>query len=184
MFPIVNNLNQLSSAINTLNQEVAKLKGDKTTRMGTDSLSLKASIDNIKDDLNKNVIDLSASINDIKRSVENFKLEITRDIGMIEATILRKCESSMNKMVSDRINIAIESQKNTFKDIVDHEIEQKLQAINAGLTLPDPTELDPFDITIGDKAAAPPAAPATSSPAPSAAKRTYARQRGSKPSAA
>ena len=181
MFPIVNNLNQLSSAINTLNQEVAKLKADKTStsKQGVDAGSLKKSIDSVRDDLGKNTIDISANINDIKRNVENFKLEITRDIGMIEATILRKCESAMNKMVSDKINLAIESQKNGMKDMINHEIEQKLHAINDGLTLPDPADLEPFDMTIGtDKDIGRPQPHAQASPPAAAPKRTYAKQRG------
>lgn len=168
MFPIVNNLNQLSSAINTLNQEVAKLKTDKTSQHGLDGVSLKNNIESVRADLNKTNIDINATLNDLKRNIENFKLEITRDIGMIEATILRKCESSMSKMVTDKLNLAMESQKSGFKEMIDQEIELKLHAINDGLTLPDATDVEPFDMTLGS----------SEKDVPAPTKRSYSKQRG------
>ena len=176
MFPIVNNLNQLSSAINTLNQEVAKLKLERVAQVGKDVGSLSSTIDSVRSEINKNAIDFTTTLNDLRRNIENHKLEIARDIGMIEATILRKCESSMSKMVTDKIHMAVESQKNSYKDLINHEIELKLHAINDGLNLPEPSELDPFDITMSagrsDKDASQVAATAPPS------KRSYAKQRG------
>jgi chromosome segregation ATPase len=55
-------------------------------------------------------------VTEVKRYVEAVKADVSRDIGMLEAVIIRKCEVTMSKMMNDKINIALDTHRNGTKE--------------------------------------------------------------------
>ena len=135
MFPIVQNLNNLASSLNSLRMEVHQLKVNQTTSALTAASSVNASnqvaaatvpvlqqqvanLDEAVKRVSSQNVQAMQNIVDVKRQLDSVKSEVSREVGMLEAMILRKCEVTMHKMINDKISVALDAQRSGLKDRV------------------------------------------------------------------
>ena len=135
MFPIVNNLNTLASSVNGLRAEVRQLQAaqqdailQQASSQNTNQTNAVVAIPLLQqqqtnlDDAFKRVssqtVQTMQGLVDVKRQLETIKAEMTREIGMLETMILRKCEVTMHKMINDKIAVALDAQRSGLKDRV------------------------------------------------------------------
>jgi hypothetical protein len=137
MFPIVQNVNNLANSLNILRAEVRSLRDAQAVQASQNMTSSHSSassqvaaatipiiqqqLSNLDDAMKRvsaQTVQIMQNVTDMKRQVEIIKTDISREIGMAEAMILRKCEVTMHKMISDKIAVALEAQRTGLKDRV------------------------------------------------------------------
>jgi hypothetical protein len=118
MFPIVHNLNALASSVHQLKHELHEIKNSMGHISGASGSTHSSVPPEVVEDIKKLALQTTQGVSEVKKYVDAVKAEVTRDIGMLETMISRKCEVTMNKMINDKINIVLESQRSGSKDTV------------------------------------------------------------------
>jgi hypothetical protein len=117
MFPIVQNLNALAANVHQLKHEMHEIRNSVSKAGVQGNVSGGQIPADVIDDIKSLAAQTTQGVNDVKKYVDVVKADVTRDISMLEAMISRKCEVTMNKMINDKINIILESQRSGSKDI-------------------------------------------------------------------
>jgi hypothetical protein len=132
MFPIVHNVNQLIASVNVLKCDVQRLKAARNASLdedgnpaasaheGTDAAMAKMRLE-IKD-VDKVATDVSRTVSEMKRYVDAIKVDVERSVSMNETTVLRKCEVALNRMVQDRIAVALDRERGHTQDRIASEV--------------------------------------------------------------
>ncbi len=113
-------LNNISMSINRLAIEIEGIKQTQTKGV---SAVTGPSVSNSQVD------EIRSTLTDLKKHTDGIKADVTRDMNMLETMILRKCEITMNKMINDKINIAMETQKVNLKDLVATEMAKSSSSL-------------------------------------------------------
>jgi ABC-type transporter Mla subunit MlaD len=118
MFAITQQMNALMGAVNnlqvqvnTLNNKIAALSTTQRDSSGADFSqkvdSLSGNIDDIKRSLNKIQVDTVSKHNDIKKDLDSNK----KEVKLLETTLTRKMEQTINKSVKDRTDLVADELK-------------------------------------------------------------------------
>lgn len=110
------------------------------------------------------IADCHTRISDVKRGVDAVKIDYTKEIALLESSLSRKIEANVNKMLNDKIAVALEAHHGVIKDIVATELSAQPQATETTGPAPD----DDFEMSVtlagAPAPAVTPAAPATPAP--------------------
>lgn len=136
MFPIVSHINSLANSIHVIKGEINDLRNSvaASTRapapiqqVALPPVIPQAVIDDIKSVANQT----TQGVNEVRRYVDTVKSEIMREISMLESMIIRKCEITLNKMINDKVNIALDSQRSSGRDNVSSVVGSLREEIHA-----------------------------------------------------
>jgi predicted transcriptional regulator len=154
MFPIVHNVNQLAASINSLKIEINKIRLDidrlnssSSERPHSQASPDTSGLSSIKADIQKVTSDSSQHNAEMKRYVDAIKQDVTREIGMLETTILRKCEVTMHRMITDKISVALDKEKGHLQDKVVDEVARAMSEMHTNDASPC---VDTPSIDVGD----------------------------------
>ena len=123
MFPIVQNLNSLANSIHQIKGEVQELRASIAASANAPVQQINpapqpAIPQGVIDDIKSVASQTTQGMADVRRHVDTMKAEISREMGMMEAMILRKSEMTLNKMINDKINIALDAQRSSSRDAI------------------------------------------------------------------
>jgi hypothetical protein len=114
MFAISQQINAVAQRVNAISVEIMDLKskvnngfagatGAASTQPTVSSTDIERAVETASSDLNQ-------KIGDLKRVVDSLKADTSKDTVLLEASLSRKIESNVQKMLSDKIKVALESQ--------------------------------------------------------------------------
>jgi hypothetical protein len=111
MTALMGAVNSLQVQVNTLNNKITALSTTQRDSSGADFSqkvdSLSGNIDDIKRSLNKIQVDTVSKHNDIKKDLDSNK----KEVKLLETTLTRKMEQTINKSVKDRTDLVTDELK-------------------------------------------------------------------------
>jgi hypothetical protein len=84
----------------------------------------------LKNDIQKVSHDTTQNLSEMKRYIDAIRQDVTRDITMIETTILRKCESAMHRMIHDKISVALDRERGQMHERIVAEVSSVMATEN------------------------------------------------------
>lgn len=94
------------------------------------------------------VSDCHARITEVKRVLDAAKADLSKEIALLETTLSRKIEGNVNKMLNDKITVAMDSYRNSIKDMVLNELQTVGSNTTSAAVAPTPTEPEDFEINV------------------------------------
>jgi hypothetical protein len=147
MFPIVHNVNQLIASVNALKCDVHRLKAAREASLDEDGNPIApapvapvAAAPEPADlaQVRQEIADVGRSVSEMKRYVDAIKVDIERGVSMTETTVLRKCEVALNRMVQDKIAVALDKERGQIQDRISDAVEEELEARSRRSPFADP----------------------------------------------
>ena len=158
MLAVSQQISSVGNVVNALSRELFELKKQVANGSNTDVSSLASPIvpnEDMQRAISAGVTDCHARITEVKRMIEVTKADLTKDISIMETALSRKIEANVNKMLNDKIAVALESYKNSIKDMIVTELQSDREAIS-----PEPVAEDfEINVTLSPSAVATPATP-------------------------
>ena len=158
MLAVSQQISSVGNVVNALSRELFELKKQVANGSNTDVSSLASPIvpnEDMQRAISAGVTDCHARITEVKRMIDATKVDLAKDIALVESTLSRKIEANVNKMLNDKIAVALESYKNSIKDMIVTELQSDREAI-----IPEPAAEDfEINVTLSPSAVATPATP-------------------------
>lgn len=166
MLAISQQINAVVQRVNVLSAEIADLKskvnnglppvaGAAPTQAAVSATDIERAVGTASSDLNQ-------KIGDLRRVLDGLKADTSKETVLLEASLSRKIESNVQKMLSDKIKVALESQ---VKALVADEVAEAM-ASPAGADGAEKNEAADFEISFGGGANTPAAATASKAKRP------------------
>ncbi len=177
MLAISQQINAVAQRVNAISIEIADLKskvnnGVPAAAAGGAPAQPTVSATDIERAVGTASSDLNQKIGDLKRVVDSLKADTSKDTVLLEASLSRKIESNVQKMLSDKIKVALESQ---VKALVADEVAAAMASSSSSPA--DETEKNDtadFEISFGGGAGGASTPVATASKAKRPARKTAA----------
>jgi len=154
MLAVSQQISSVGQVVNALSRELFELKKQVATGSNTSVSSLASPIvpnEDMQRAISAGVTDCHARITEVKRMIDATKVDLAKDIAMVESTLSRKIEANVNKMLNDKIAVALESYKNSIKDMIITELQSDQETVNR-----DPEEDFEINVTLSPSVAATP----------------------------
>lgn len=153
-------MNVVASRVNSISAELSALKDkvDASPESVAEGDQSRPTHRDVETAVSNVVTDMTRRLTDLKRSIDSIKADVAKETILLEASLTRKIETNVSKMLSDKVNAAIEAQMSIVKDLIAEEIS-KIQATSEPAPTPVVEDTADFEITIGNPVA--PTAPAT-----------------------
>ncbi len=146
-------VNVLSRDLFELKKQVANINSGETSSSSIQPAAVQSngpSHDDMQRAISTSVSDCHARITEVKRVVDAVKADLGKDIALLETSLSRKIEGNVNKMLNDKIAVALDTYKNSIKDMILTELQAQNASPDASVTaLADtPNVQDDFEIDV------------------------------------
>lgn len=127
MFGLSQQVRGISQAINVLANDMSEVKMKIANQPSTSSFQGSApantvTVEDMQRSIASAIADCHTRISDVKRGVDAVKMDYTKEIALLESSLSRKIEANVNKMLNDKIAVALDAHQGVIKDIVAAEL--------------------------------------------------------------
>jgi hypothetical protein len=155
MLAVSQQISSVAHIVNVLSRDLFELKKQVANAGVNEASSTSNSVvqnsgpshDEMQRAISTSVSDCHARITEVKRVVDAVKTDISKEIVLLETSLSRKIEGNVNKMLNDKIAVALDSYKNSIKDLVLTEL-QTSNANGSDANSSPPPEQDDFEINV------------------------------------
>ncbi len=178
MLAVSQQISSVAHIVNVLSRDLFELKkqvasnaitgvGDATSVSNQLVQNNGPSHDEMQRAISTSVSDCHARITEVKRVVDAVKVDLSKEIVLLETSLSRKIEGNVNKMLNDKIAVALDSYKNSIKDMILTELQTANGTSDATIdSPPSQQEQDDFEINVTLASAdGPTTSPAMTTPA-------------------
>lgn len=154
MLAVSQQISSVGQVVNALSRELFELKKQVASAPTSGAPPMIPNNEDMQRAISAGVTDCHARITEVKKLIELTKAEMTKDISIMETAMSRKIEANVNKMLNDKIAVALESYKNSIKDMIVTELQSDQDTINR-----EPEDDFEINVTLSPSAVATPATP-------------------------